>query len=188
MPSKTQRAMNKGARKMANLIDTQENEAMAMLVGVAEQEEADLAEKIKIPATNEDLIALAQEMLTSKQEAERLEAEAKQHKDRYNQLRTKDIPEKMRELKFVNSSGKGSFTFDGGKIHLETKLNASCAAINQPILFKWLRGNKAGSLIKDVVHPSTLTAFVKERREQGLKDPPGISVWEETKAKLTATK
>lgn len=188
MPSKTQKTMNKSARKFADLVDAERDAARDLLVGVAEQEEQDLAERIKVPATQQNLIALAQEMLLSKQEADRLEAEAKQHTDRYNQLRTQDIPEKMRELKFVNSSGKGSFTFDGGKIHLETKLNASCAAINQPVLFRWLRKNKSGDLIKDVVHPSTLTAFVKERREQGLADPPGISVWEVTKAKLTATK
>lgn len=167
---------------------TKKESAMDLLVGVSEQEDAELQEKIKVPATNKDLIALAQEMLISKQESDRLEAEAKQHKDRYNQLRTRDVPDKMRELGFVSSSGKGSFTFDGGKIHLETKLNASCALTNQPVLYRWLRGHDAGGLIKDVVHPSTLTAFVKERREQGLEDPPGISVWEETKAKLTSTK
>lgn len=162
--------------------------AMALLVGVAEQEEQELARRTKIPATNNDLIALAEEMLTAKQEADRLEADAKQHKDRYNQLRTRDIPDKMKELGYVNSSGKGSFTFAGGKVHLETKVNASCASANQPILFAWLEANNAADLMKTVVHPSTLTAFVKERREAGLADPPGISVWEETKAKLTASK
>jgi hypothetical protein len=178
----------KTKERKGDVVDKAGNTAFELLVGVAEQEEKDLEEKTKVPVTQQDLIALAQEMLLSKQEADRLEAEAKQHKDRYNQLRTRDIPDKMRELKFVNSAGKGSFTFDGGKIHLETKVNASCAAANQPLLYAWLRKNKSGDLIKDVVHPSTLTAFVKERREQGLADPPGISVWEETKAKLTATK
>lgn len=162
--------------------------ALDLLVGVAEQEEKDLHERIGKPISNNDLIALAEEMLTAKQEADRLEAEAKQHKDRYNQLRTQDIPDKMRELGYVNSSGKGSFTFQGGKIHLETKVVASCTQANQPELFGWLKANKAADLIKAVVHPSTLTAFVKERREAGLADPPGVAVWEETKAKLTVAK
>lgn len=162
--------------------------AMDLLVNVAQQEEKALEEKTRVPATNADLIALANEMLTAKQEADRLEAEAKQHKDRYNQLRTRDIPDAMRDLGYVNSSGKGSFTFAGGKVHLETKLSASCASANQPAFFGWLKANKSADLIKQVVHPQTLTAFVKERREQGLADPPGVSVWEETKAKLTATK
>lgn len=162
--------------------------ALDLLVGAAEQEDKDLQEKIGKPISNDDLIALAEEMLTAKQEADRLEGEAKQHKDRYNQLRTQDIPDKMRELGYVNSAGKGSFTFRGGKIHLETKVNASCTLANQPQLFEWLKQNDAADLMKTVVHPSTLTAFVKERREAGLADPPGIAVWEETKAKLTATK
>lgn len=162
--------------------------AMDLLVNVSEQEDRALAERTRVPATNADLIALANEMLTAKQEADRLEAESKQYKDRYNQLRTTDIPDAMRDLGYVNSSGKGSFTFSGGKVHLETKLSASCAVANQPVLFGWLAENKAADLIKQVVHPQTLTAFVKERRGQGLADPPGVSVWEETKAKLTATK
>lgn len=162
--------------------------AMDLLVGVSEREDKELQEKIKVPITNTDLIQLANEMLTSKQESDRLEAEAKQYKDRYNQLRTKDIPDAMRALGYVNSSGKGSFTFAGGKVHLETKLSASCASVNQPGLFAWLRKQKAGDLIKEIVHPQTLTAFVRDRRAEGLEDPPGISVWEETKAKLTGTK
>ena len=162
--------------------------AMELLVGVSEQEDKELAERTKVPASNNDLVLLAEEMLNTKTEIDRLTAEAKQYTDRYNQIRTRELPEKMKELGYVNSSGKSSFTFAGGKIHLETKLSASCASANQPVLYDWLNKNNAADMIKQVVHPSTLTAFVKERRAEGLEDPPGISVWEETKAKLTGTK
>lgn len=160
-------------------------DVLEMLTNVSLKEERELQEKIADPG---ELIPLAEEMLAEQETIANLEAQVKQHKDRYNQLRTREIPDTMRRLGMLNSAGKGSFTFRGGKIHLETRLSASCAQANQPELFAWLREHQAGDLIKEGVHQATLTAFVKDRREQGLEDPPGISVWEETKAKLTGTK
>lgn len=142
------------------------------------------AKKAATPITNEQLMALAEEFRTLRDEKDRLEAELKQVNDRYGQLRTKELPEAMSRLGMINAKGKGSFTFSGGRVHLETKLYAACTEENRPKLFEFLRKNNAADLIKETVNPQTLSAYIRERRGDGLKDPPGVSVHEEVTAKL----
>jgi hypothetical protein len=142
-------------------------------------------ENVAIPATNEDLIKAAEEMADLKREIDQLEAEAKQRKDRYDQLRKVVLPEAMKRLNMLNSKGKGSFTFSGGKIHLEQKLYAACTRENEPLLFEFLRVNGDEGLIRETVNSQTLSAYIRERRGEGLNDPPGVSVHEEVTAKLT---
>ncbi len=164
--------------------------AMDMLVDAAEVLDKELDEITQRLTDDQakSVTELAEEMLLEDDTIKDLEAQVKQHKDRYNEIRTRALPDKMRELGLVDNRGKGSFTFAGGKVHLETRLSASCAAANKPQLFEWLKLNGAGDLVKPDVHQATLTAFVKERRLDQLADPPGLSIWEETKAKLTKVK
>jgi len=136
-------------------------------------------------ATSLDLIAAAEEMKYCKDEAERLEAEAKQYKDRYNQLRERTVPELMKKLGLLNAAGKGSFTFSGGKVHLETKIAASCTKANQETFFNWCRSNGAQDLIQETVNHNSLSAFIRERRGDALADPPGVAVFERVTAKIT---
>jgi hypothetical protein len=154
--------------------------------GAAEREEEE--RRAAIPTTHEGVIQLAQEMLAAKEEADRLEAEAKQHKARYDEIRETLLPDMMRTLGMVNSKGKGSFTFPGGKIHLETSLHASYAKADEVVFFDWLRSNGAEDMIKEVVHTQTLSAFIRERRGDDLPDPPGVRIHEPMKAKLTRAK
>ncbi len=161
--------------------------ALPMYLAEAEREETEALNKV-LGKDGGDLFEAAAEMLAAKNEADRLTAEAKQHKDRYDELRQTIIPDLMQKKGLVQSSGKGSFTFSGGKIHLETKLYAACTEANRPTLFSWLRKQKLGDVIKETVAPATLAALVRERREEGRDDPPGVSIHTETVAKLTGTK
>lgn len=140
---------------------------------------------VPVAVSHEGLIKDAEELRTLKDELDQKEAEVKQLKDRYDQLRKVIIPDKMRNLGLVKSNGKGSFTFGGGRIHLESKLYASCSEANRPTLFSFLRSEDAADIIKETVNTQTLSAYVRERRGDGLQDPPGVSVHEEVVAKLT---
>lgn len=155
---------------------------------LADAEEEDRLENLAIPATNEELIQIAEEMYDLKDELDRKEAETKQLKDRYDQLRKIVIPDAMKNLGMINSKGKGSFTFSRGKIHLEQKLYAACTKENQDVLFAFLRESGDDEIIREIVHPQTLAAYIRERRGEGLIDPPGASVHEEVTAKLTKSR
>ncbi len=134
------------------------------------------------------LIELADEMRAEKETIDQLEAEVKVHKDRYNELRNVLIPDKMKTLGVVNAAGKGGFTFRGGKIHLETTVSASCSKDNEAVFFAWAKENGAADIIKQTVNAQTLSAMIRERRADGLEDPPGVAVFEQVKAKLTVGK
>lgn len=151
----------------------------------AEAEEATEEAQAAQPVTSEQLMSLAEELVGVEAERARLEAELKQINDRRSQLRVQLIPDAMKELKMVNSKGKGSFTSAGHRIHLEQKLYASCSEAGKPLLFDHLRKSGDTHMIKETVNAQTLSAYIRERRAEGLNDPPGVSVHEEVTAKLT---
>lgn len=163
--------------------------AMEAFVQDALEEEAQQEEaSSKAAASHDELISLSNELVHLKDEIDKKESELKQFKDRYDEIRKTLLPDMMKKLSLVTSNGKGSFTFSGGKIHLESRLYASCSGVGQPTFFKWLRKNGAADLIKETVNAQTLSAFIRERRGDGLKDPPGVSTHEEVVAKLTITR
>lgn len=155
------------------------------LVQDAEQEQLQDKDREDQPVSNEQLMSYAKELIGVEEELQQKEAEVNQLKDRRKQLRTQLIPDAMKALKMLNSKGKGSFTYQGNRFHLESKISASCNEANRPILFEFLRHQGDENLIKETVNPSTLSAYVRERREDGLNDPPGIAVFEEVTAKRT---
>jgi predicted nuclease with TOPRIM domain len=159
-------------------------ELMARMGEVAVEEEAK-AESAPLPANADELVQAAEEAHDLKDEIDRREAETKQLKDRYDQLRKQVIPDGMKALNMLNSQGKGSFTFSRGKIHLEQKLYASCTEENRPKLIAFLRQNGDADIVKETVNAQTLSAYIRERRGEGLNDPPGVSVHEEVTAKMT---
>lgn len=151
-------------------------------------EEAVAAAKAETPVTNEELIEAAEELSALAEQKGDLEAQLTQVKDREKQLKTQVLPDLMSKLKLVDSAGKGSFTFRGGRIHLESRLHASCSEAGKLLLYPFLRENGAGDIIKETVNAQTLSALVRERRGDSLSDPPGISVHEEVAAKFTRKK
>ena len=130
----------------------------------------------------------AQELLGLEDEKAELAAQLKQVEDRRKQLRTQLIPDAMKQLGMINTKGKGSFTYGGHRIHLEQKVHASCSEAGKSVFFPFLREAGAADLIKETINPQTLSAYIRERRADGLNDPPGVSVFEEVTAKLTRVK
>lgn len=149
---------------------------------IHQDEQAEKGQEVETTSTAAEL---AEEMQACKEEADRLTGLAKEQTDRYNQIRKIELPDLMRKLGMVNSAGKGSFTFSGGRVHLEGKVHANLRKDDKPQFFEWLRGNGAEDLIKEDVNAQTLSAFVRERRAEGLTDPPYIVAFEETTAKMT---
>lgn len=81
---------------------------------------------------------------------------------------------------------KGSFTTSSGaRVALRTDLHAGVKSEDKPKLFKWLRENGLGDLIREDVHAQTLKAAVRERLEEGLPIPEYITRHWETTATLT---
>jgi len=77
-------------------------------------------------------------------------------------------------------------TFDGvGHATLERpRLYASVTEENKPAVFGWLNAIGRGDLIKETVHPSTLSTFVKEMQQEGKEVSDKISVYLKTKILL----
>lgn len=155
------------------------------LAADAEAEEKADEAKAETPVTNENLMTLAAELLQIEEQKAELEAQVKQVTDRRKQLRTQLIPDAMKALGMVNNKGKGVFTYGGFRIHLEQKVYASCSEAGRPLLLDFLRQNGDDELIKETVNAQTLSAYIRERRSEGLNDPPGVSVHEEVTAKTT---
>lgn len=55
---------------------------------------------------------------------------------------------------------------------------------DEEALFKDLRRRKMGDLIKETVHPSTLTSTIKELRENGEADLAGVDIFEQTNVRM----
>lgn len=160
-------------------------EIMGLIDQEIDKDEANMEEAgKKIGDTVPDLITKANEFANVCHEVDELEAKVKELKSRKDQLRKDIIPAMMKKAGLVDSKGKGSFTIPGCKIFLENRVNASVTEANKAAVFKWLRRNKHGDMIKEVVHPSTMSAFARAMREDGKTLHAGISVHEETVAKL----
>ncbi len=158
---------------------------LKMMESEEKKEAAEMAESVKAVQTAfPDLIKYANELADLSDDIDKKEDVVKDLKARKDHLRKVLIPDLMKKAGLVNSQNKGSFTIPGRKIYLETRVNASVTEAMKPALFAWLRKQKLGDMIKEVVHSQTLSAFVRGRREDGLTVPPTVSVHEETVAKV----
>lgn len=160
----------------------------ATLLAAADEEDRELVQSFQAAQGTDKfqaLVQLAEEAVACKETIDDLEAKVKEYKQRYDELRKTLIPEAMKRLGIVSDTGKGSFTFSGGKVYLETKVKAGCTKAMEPKFHAWLRSHNAADLIKEAVNVQTLSAFVRERRAEGLDDPPYISIFEEVTAKIS---
>lgn len=148
----------------------------------AEQEQASMA-----AAGDASLSALAEQLVGLREVLESMEEERKNIQAQYDQLRKVTIPEAMRRAGLV-AGNRGSFTAAGGKVHLETRVFAGYDRAHQQEFFSWLDENGLGELVKPTINAQTLSATVRERREEGLSDPPFVSVHEEVTAKFVKSR
>jgi len=66
---------------------------------------------------------------------------------------------------------------DGTTFYRKEQLFASVKIQDKPRFFEWLRNHQMGDIIKEDVHPKTLTAFVKEQIEHGNELPDYVSTF-----------
>jgi hypothetical protein len=71
---------------------------------------------------------------------------------------------------------------------MEPKLYASYAKENEEQVFRFAKSQKRDDIIKEMIHPGTLSSFVKELIEQGREIPEVISYYFKKKARLFGAK
>lgn len=128
-----------------------------------------------------DLKSLVVAMAETQRRKEAIEADLKNINAEYDVLRFELIPEKM------DSEGVERVSYDGiGRVTLTGDIRTQVLAANNEALFAWFRKNKMGDLIKSVVQPSTLKAWVKQRIKDGKKYPEDlVKVTPITRASIT---
>ena len=66
---------------------------------------------------------------------------------------------------------------DGTTFYRKEQLFANVKIEDKPKFFDWLRKHQMGDIIKEDVHPKTLTAFVKEQIEHGNELPDYVKTF-----------
>ena len=121
------------------------------------------------------LMALAEEMEHLKEIIIIEEAQLKDFRQRFDEVRKKLIPDEMVAVGLVSDAGKGSFTLrSGAKVHLQGDVYAHYLKAAEVGVFAWLRAQGHGALIKETVHPATLKAFAKEQLAEGVTLPEDL--------------
>lgn len=99
----------------------------------------------------------------------------------FDVIRIETLPEQMEQ------EGLEGFRLEGvGRITLTGDAYVKIVPGQADALFKWLRKQKLGDLIKEGINPSTLKAFAKARVEAGKSLPEGcLNVTPFTRASIT---
>lgn len=163
-------------------------DVMSRLAGRADQAAVAAEQASQTPAPT--LVQMAEELATLTTEIGDLDAQLKALKERRDQLRKVAIPDAMRAAGMVNGT-KGSFTFPGGSVYLETRTYVSIKDGEQPAAFAWLRAHDQGDVIKETVNASSLSAIVRELMEAdggNFSEPACLSIHPETVAKVKVSK
>lgn len=66
---------------------------------------------------------------------------------------------------------------DGTTFYKKEQFFASVKIEDKPEFFQWLRDHQMGDIIKEDIHPKTLTAFVKEQMEHENELPKCVSTF-----------
>lgn len=146
-------------------------------------EEERMDEEAGDQAVSHDLEGLVTAMIRARDLVDRLEAQLREARAAHDDIRKRALPELMQSLGLVGPDGRGRFTHSSGNlVYLRVKVWASIKKDAQEETFAWLKAHGHGSLVREVVNPQTLSAFVRERIEDGEPLPPGISTAMETVA------
>lgn len=164
---------------------TNDPSPMERLKAIGQEQEKEAEKAAESAGSDEDLIKLAEEFALLDMRIKDDEQELKQLKQRREELRKIAIPERMRALGMVVNN-KGGFSFSLGKIHLETRLYSSIE--DKDKAFEWLRNNNHDDLITETVSGSSMSALVRELREDGGELPPGVAAYEETAVKFSSSR
>lgn len=104
---------------------------------------------------------LAKAIMSLKEEIARRKKKTSELQAELERLTQDVIPRKMEADEFSTVNVKNI-----GRLTVTQQMKVSTKAGAQPFLQKWLRDNGYEELISEVVNPSTLKAFIKERIEE----------------------
>lgn len=119
------------------------------------------------------------ELKELKASEDKLNAELKDVKRQIDDIQKKEIPELFEAQGVTTAKVPGV-----GTIYLQDKVFAYVKAEDQDRFKDWLRDKGHGDLIKETVHPATLTAWAKEQLEQAKPLPDFVSASFVTQATL----
>lgn len=140
-------------------------------------------------STQKKLSAYVNEMIYLKRQIDAVESDLTDLKQRYDDIRKRQLPDLMQTEGLIGPDGKGRFTHDSGaRVHLTHKVRASYLKSGEEDFFRYLRLNGHGALIKETIHAQTLASFAKELMENGEPLPPELSAHVETSAVITLPK
>lgn len=132
-----------------------------------------------------DLKSTLEEFEKVHDERQRLKDELKAVQEEYDRLRYEVVLEAMGENGLLDEHGKGSCTTPSGrKLYITTDTKAYIRKEDEPEAHGAIRAMGYEELIRETVHPSTLTAWVRNRLEEAEEIPPGIQMYQQDKAVL----
>lgn len=119
------------------------------------------------------------ELQKLKASEDQLNDELKEVKRKIDDIQKREIPELFEAQGVTNAKVPGV-----GTIYLQDKVFAYVKAEDQDRFKDWLRENGHGDLIKETVHPATLTAWAKEQLSEAKPLPDFVSASFVTQAAL----
>lgn len=120
---------------------------------------------------------------------EKLEAELSEVKDSIAVLSKSDLPNAMLAMGVLDARNTGIVTLENGmKVIANTRVFVNCPVHKASELQDWLRTMGLGGLIKETVHPASLTTNVEKLIDEEKEDliPDFISIYKQTEVKVKA--
>jgi hypothetical protein len=117
----------------------------------------------------ETLLGLCTEMKKLQTDIDDLEERVKEKKAKFDELRTKKIPDLMEELELKTA------TFEGiGRVQLANDVYASTKEGKKDAAFEWLRDLGYDDMIQETYNMSTLKALFRKYLKDGVEIPGDI--------------
>lgn len=113
-----------------------------------------------------------------------LKEQVKKEQEIYDHYRQVLVPEAL-EAHGILVDGKGSCTTPGGrKVYIATDIRAYIRKEDEEKAYDAIREAGFGELIREAIHPSTLTAWAKQQLENAESIPAGVNIFSQDKAVL----
>lgn len=132
-----------------------------------------------------DLKSVLQEFESRHDRVKELQAELKEAQSAYDEYRYEVVLDALYDAGILDEWGKGSCsTPSGRKLYITTDTRAYIRKEDEEVAHGALREMGFDELIRETVHPSTLTAWIRDRLANGESIPPGVQMYEKDKAVL----
>lgn len=110
-------------------------------------------------------------------ELNELKEQKKEKQKEYDKLRYEKVPAALEEAGILDDEGKGSCTTPSGrKIYMRTDIWARIRKDNESVAHSAIKEMGYGDLLRETIHTSTLSAWIRERLEEAEPIPPGIDI------------